>query len=106
MIENNQSPYGISKEYSTDKHGSRVKPGEQIKVLSVDERILESLPEDEVKELKSFIGGVFTIVHINNDNSVLVEKEWKSGEEIRGHGLAVFPDQFEAQNNGTHLNLK
>ena len=101
MVKINQSPYGISKEYSADKHGNRVKPGDQIRVLTVDERILAPLPEDEVRELKSFIGGVFTIVHINNDNSVLVEKEWQEGEEIMGHGLAVFPDQFEVENNGT-----
>ena len=101
MVDTNQSPYGVSKEYSTDKHGNRVKLGDQIRVLTVDERILKSLPEDEVQDLKSFIGGIFTIVHINSDNSVLVEKEWREGEEIRGHGLAVFPDQFEAQNNGT-----
>ena len=101
MTKINQTPYGISKDYSTDKHGNRVKLGDQIRVLAVDERIIEPLPEDEVKELKSFIGGVFTIVHINSDNSVLVEKEWRTGEEIMGHGLAVFPEQFEAQHNAT-----
>jgi len=57
MEENNQSPYGISKDHSIDKHGNPVKPGDQILVLAVDERILSSLPEDEVQELKSFIGG-------------------------------------------------
>jgi len=101
MEENNESPYGISKEYSIDKHGNRVNPGDQIRVLAVDERILSSLPNDEVQELKSFIGEVFTILHINSDNSVLVEKEWRSGEEIMGHGLAVFPEQFEAYLNDT-----
>jgi len=101
MEKANQSSYGTSKEYSTDKHGNRVKLYDQILVLTVDERILKSLPEDEVQELRSFIGGIFTIVHINSDNSVLVEKEWRSEEEVMGHGLAVFPNQFEAMNNAT-----
>ncbi|RDE24598.1 hypothetical protein DV711_03135 [Motiliproteus coralliicola] len=101
MIEHTESPYGKSKEFSTDKHGNEVRLGDDIRVLKVDERILAPLPEDEVEELKSFIGEVFSVVHINTDNSVLVEKEWRSGDEVMGHGLAVFPDQFEVEKGGS-----
>ena len=101
MDESNISPYGISKEYSVDKHGIRVIPGSQIRVLALDEEIIRFLPEDEVQELKSFIDGVFTILHVNSDGSVLVEKEWREGDVIMGHGLAVFPGQFETYVNDT-----
>ncbi len=102
MKESIQSPYGTSKIFSMDKEGRRVEVGDTIRVLDVDERILAPLPEDEVNELRSFIGEVFTIIHINTDDSVLVEKQWKlNGGEIMGHGLAVFPDQFEVYPNAT-----
>jgi hypothetical protein len=93
--------YGKSKSHSRDKLGNVVYLGDQIRVLAIDERILEHLPKDEVEELNSFIGEVFTILHINTDDSVLVEKGWRSGDEIMGHGVAVFPEQFEACKSGT-----
>ncbi len=34
-----QSAYGKSKEYSLDKHGNKVRLGDEIRVLAVDERI-------------------------------------------------------------------
>ena len=96
MSEVSQSPYGNSKESTVDKYGNKVCLGDLVRVLAVDDRILESLPDDEVEALNSFIGSVFPIVHINSDGSAVVEKEWRGGDEVMGHGLAVFPDQFEA----------
>ncbi len=101
MSEETQSPYGISKESTNDKYGNQVGLGDLVRVLAVDDRILEALPEDEVERLNSFIDSVFPIVHINSDGSVIVEKELHYGEEVMGHGLAVFPDQFEACQSGT-----
>ena len=102
MTNSEESAYGTSKKCSRDKHGDRVEVGNQIVVLDIDARILEPLPEQEINELKSFIGEVHTIVHINTDGSVLVEKEWlRPGGEIMGHGLAVFPDGFELVHDAT-----
>ena len=56
-MENSEGAYGVSIEHSNDKHGKRVGVGDRIRVLAIDERILAPLPENEVQELESFIGG-------------------------------------------------
>ena len=101
MSEVNQSLYGESKESINDKHGNKVGLGDLVRVLAVDDRILDSLPDDEIEALNAFIGSVFPIVHINRDGSAVVEKELRCGDEVMGHCLAVFPDQFEACQSGT-----
>ena len=56
---------------------------------------------DNLAALYDFVNRRLSDANINSDTSVLVEKEWQEGDEVMGHGLAVFPDQFEAQYNGT-----
>lgn len=86
--------WGSAQSYAST--GETVERGDLIRVTEVDSRILESLPDDEVSDLKSFIGEVFPVVHINFDGSLYVEKEWlEDGELFSGHGLAVFPGQYE-----------
>ncbi|MCW8880643.1 MAG: D-2-hydroxyacid dehydrogenase [Kangiellaceae bacterium] len=79
---------------SLDAHRNSVKIGDKIKVVSIDERILEHLPEDELKDLKSFIGEVFVVEDINSDGSMVVTKSWQIEDEqhIMGHSVAIFPE--------------
>ena len=95
-----EDDYGKGPRISRDRKGSEVQRGDLIRVLEVDPRILAPLGGQEVAELLSFIGESFPIRHINFDGSVLVEKEWiEDGGVIMGHGLAVFPTQFEVEND-------
>ncbi|MBY5939226.1 hypothetical protein [Marinobacter nauticus] len=77
---------------SKDSEGKEVFIGSYIKVLEIDPRITEFLPEDEVRDLNSFIGQVFEVKKINSDGSMLVSKEWhEEGLGVMGHDLAIFP---------------
>ena len=76
-----------------DSQGTAVFEGDEIEVLSIDQRILQHLPLDEVEELKTFIGKVFEVQKINNDGSMVVCKQWHHEEVglINGHEVGIFP---------------
>ena len=78
---------------SRDSAGNEVLVGDSIRVLEIDKRITEFIPEDEKSDLALFIGEVFEVEKVNSDGSMLVSKSWHSPEigEIRGHGVAIFP---------------
>jgi len=67
--------------------------GDSIKVLEIDQRITEHLPNEEKEALASFIGSVFKVEKINDDGSMMVSKTWEFPEfgEIIGHDVAIFP---------------
>lgn len=79
---------------SRDQSGKEVSIGDTIKVLAIDKRITEYLPEDEQKDLASFVGDIFVVKNINSDGSMLVRKSWNNPEigEIIGHEVAIFPE--------------
>ena len=76
-----------------DSIGASVSVGDTIKVLEIDERIINFLPEDEVQELNSFINETFKVNSINSDGSMVVSKSWTQEEFgiTSGHDLAIFP---------------
>lgn len=80
-----------------DLYKNNVEVGSRIKVLSIDDRILEYLPEEERNDLRSFVGEVFEVEDINSDGSMVVSKSWEleGGEQIMGHSIAIFPDGAE-----------
>ena len=77
-----------------DSKGNAVFVGDKIKVLEIDRRITQNLPEDEKEELESFIGNELVVDKINSDGSMLVSKKWEDPElgEVMGHELAIFPE--------------
>jgi hypothetical protein len=78
---------------SRDSIGNEVFIGDSIKILEVDERITEYLPEYEKEELTLFIGNIFVIEKINSDGSMLVSKTWHypNIDSVMGHDIAIFP---------------
>ena len=81
---------------SKDRLGITVVIGDSIKVLGIDERILASLPEDELRDLKSFIGGTHEVIHINSDESMVVSNQWSEDHGcFMGHEVAIFPVDAE-----------
>lgn len=76
-----------------DSNGNSVTVGDSIKVLEIDERITQFLPDDEKAELAEFIGNVFEVLSINSDGSMVVTKTWSNENigEIMGHEIAIFP---------------
>ncbi len=85
-----------SKLLSKDRLGQTVAVGRNIKVLGIDERILASLPADEVGDLESFIGGAHEVININSDGSMIVSKEWSEDHGCyMGHEVAIFPEDAE-----------
>ncbi len=78
---------------SKDSAENEVSTGDSIKVLEIDKRITEYLPEDEKEELASFIGDVLIVKKINTDGSMLVGKTWEyeKTDGMMGHEVAIFP---------------
>ncbi|WP_272962041.1 hypothetical protein, partial [Alcanivorax jadensis] len=65
---------------SRDSAGNEVLVGDSIRVLEIDKRITEFIPEDEKSDLALFIGEVFEVEKVNSDGSMLVSKSWHSPE--------------------------
>ena len=78
---------------SKDTKGNAVSIGDSIRVLEIDKRITEHLPNEEKEALASLIGNVFKVEKINSDGSMMVSKTWIHPEagEVIGHDVAIFP---------------
>ena len=76
-----------------DSIGETVSVGNIIKVLEIDERIMNFLPSDEVEELNEFIGEELNVENINSDGSMVVSKSSRQEETgiTNGHDIAIFP---------------
>ncbi len=75
-----------------DSNGETVFIGQTIKVLEIDERIINFLPADEVEELNEFIGEELEVQSINSDGSMVVSKSSRQEETgvTSGHDIAIF----------------
>ena len=79
---------------SIDSLQQKILIGDEIKVLKIDERITEYLPDEEKEVLASFIDNVFQVEEINSDGSMVVSRSWEHPElgEISGQSVAIFPE--------------
>ena len=75
-----------------DLNGETVSIGQTIKVLEIDERIMNFLPSDEIEELNEFIGEELEVRSINSDGSMVVSKSSRQEETgvTSGHEIAIF----------------
>lgn len=79
-----------------DKNGKQVKVGTKIKLLRISESLLSKLPDDEVIEIKSMIGGIFEIHEIDESGGAWIEASFDHGKElISSHSLNLNSDEIE-----------
>lgn len=85
-----------------DRNGREVTVGAHVRVISLSQAFLESLPEDEKDDVRSMIGEVFEVYEIDEYGSPWVGKGWTSedGEAYRGHHVALDSAEMEVVDEG------
>ena len=85
-----------------DRNGREVTVGTRVRVISLSQSFLDSLPDDEKDDVKSMIGEVFEVYEIDEYGSPWVGKGWDSedGESYRGHHVALDSAEMEVVDEG------
>jgi hypothetical protein len=83
-----------------DKHGHLVSIGARVRLLELSDHFLESLPPDEVEDVRSLIGEVFEVTEIDQHGRAWIGKGWSSPDEglYRGHSLSPDANEMEVVN--------
>ena len=83
-----------------DKHGRVVNVGTRVRVVQLSAKFLESLPEDEVDDVRSMIGEVFVVDEIDEYGCPWVMKEWPgpNQQQRRSHSVALDASEMEVVN--------
>jgi len=86
-----------------DKHGRPVTVGSRVRLLELSPRFLESLPADEIEDVRSMIGEVFEVDEIDQYGCAWVGKGWSIPEEGKytGHSLALDANEMELVDDHT-----
>ena len=70
--------------------------GSRVRLVELSERFLNSLPPEEVEDVRSMIGEVFNVYEIDEYGSPWVEKIWNHGNnKINSHSLALDANEME-----------
>jgi hypothetical protein len=87
-----------------DKHGRPVTVGARVRLLELSPRFFESLPAEEVEDIRSMIGEVFEVKEVDQYGCVWIEKGWHFPEEGQyiGHSLAPDPHEIELVDENMH----
>ena len=80
-----------------DKHGCPVVLGARVRLLELSASFLESLPSDEIEDVRSMIGVVFEVEEIDEYGQPWVRKSWPNEREgtCRSHSIALDPNEIE-----------
>ena len=80
-----------------DRNGREVVVGARVRVISLSQSFIDSLPDDEKDDVKSMIGEVFEVYEIDEYGSPWIGKGWNSedGETYTGHHVALEPAEME-----------
>jgi hypothetical protein len=78
-----------------DCHGKRVSVGSKVKLLRLDPKVTEFLPEDEVEDINSMINDILEVYDIRGQ-FVCIEKSWQKNADCSiTHRLSTLPDDVE-----------
>jgi hypothetical protein len=80
-----------------DRNGRNVSVGARVRIVSLSDSFLLSLPEDEIDDVRSMIGEVFEVYEIDKYGCAWVGKGWmnEDGGDYRGHSVALEPEEME-----------
>jgi len=80
---------------AVDKNGKLVNVGAKVKVLRIDPRVTEFLPNDEIEDINSMLNDVLKVYEIS-ENFIHVEKTWDRGNgRIESHTLPMSSNDIE-----------
>jgi len=89
---------------TTDIGNKTVKEGDSVRVLSIDQTVIEKLSNEEKQDVNSMLGEIFEVEEIDEYGSAWVTKWWDRGEgEKESHSLGLSPNEMELEirGNGT-----
>ncbi len=79
-----------------DKFGRTVTVGSRVRVLDISSSFLDSLPKNEIEDVRSMIGEVFQVYEIDEYGSSWVEKVWHyPGGKSVSHSVALSQAEME-----------
>jgi hypothetical protein len=86
-----------------DRNGRAVAIGSRVRIVSLSESLLATLPDNEKDDVKSMIGEVFEVYEIDKYGSPWVGKGWNSadGETYKGHDIALDSSEMELVDDGS-----
>ncbi|MGD2129215.1 MAG: hypothetical protein PVJ17_07910, partial [Lysobacterales bacterium] len=66
------------------------------RVLAIDPKVLDSLPEDERTRVDSMLNEVLEVYEIDEYNQAWVDKRWERGEDcMESHSLGLSAAEME-----------
>ncbi|MFL0807217.1 MAG: hypothetical protein K6L60_08015 [Oceanobacter sp.] len=79
-----------------DKNGKEIKVGSRVRVLKIDQSLLDILPEDEADDVKSMLNEVLEVYEIDEYDCAWVEKWWSRGDgRSESHSLSLSSAEME-----------
>lgn len=73
-----------------DHAGKTVRVGSRVRLLTLSDTLLDSLPDDARKEVLEMIGAEFEVEEVDQHGQAWVTKCWDRGNgEIDGHGIGL-----------------
>lgn len=87
----------MTKENETrDKNGKTIRVGDTVRLLSIDWSGMTALAGQEQNDLKSMVGGVFTVEEIDEDGRASISKWWEIGNgHHESHSIQLSPAEME-----------
>ncbi len=83
-----------------DINGQKVRVGAMVKVLYIDPKITEHLPDEEVRDINSMLNQVLKVYKIDEYDCAWVEKWWQRGEgQTESHSLSLSSNEMELLTN-------
>jgi hypothetical protein len=81
---------------TTDHRSREVRVGTRVRVLTLPETFLGSLPAEDAKYVREMIGGIFEVEEINEHGHAWVTKWWnRDGPNPFSHGIGLSPSEME-----------
>lgn len=79
-----------------DRLGRDVRLGGRVRIVTLSDSFLRSLPTDELARVREMIGCVFEVEEIDEYGHAWVTKWWKHGDAHSvSHGIALSPSEME-----------
>jgi len=79
-----------------DCAGRPIRVGSRVRVITLSDDFIASLPVDERAKVAEMIGGVFEVDEIDEAGRAWVTKTWDCGDgTYDAHGVALSPSETE-----------
>jgi len=79
-----------------DGRGKEVRPGDLVRIVSLDTHYLASLPSDEREDVRSMVGECFEVEEIDEHGSAWVTKWWSRGDgQSECHSVGLSASEME-----------